>query len=216
MLLGPQKRLIECNQMAGVGQREQGWKTMSHHPPFPHTGTSLQLKYEMKPMRKPCLSVPRTLVPEAIVSNNCWKSGLAAALGEEGKRKQRWTRVSDDAPKSNGLPWTWAGHLAPRALLQGPGHCFCGIFPPVTLPAGPAVWLCLNCHPAKAAWWHAQHSNPTNTSSLEPTPKLFENTIWTKQPVNLKILQAESQWDLETRKTESKRQIYLFIYSFIL
>lgn len=94
-------------------------------------------------------------------------AGNRSQLGPQGKKKREhrftWMRVSD------GSHWVWQSSLYLRrppgpsdppagAGMSEPGHCFCGIFPPMSLPAGPTVWLYLNCHWAKAIWWHTQTS----------------------------------------------------------
>ena len=60
------------------------------------------------------------------------------------------------------------------AGVPRPSHCFCGIFSPVFPPAGPAVWLCLNCHPAKAAWWHAQTLTQKTHQVYRPCQNCFQ------------------------------------------
>lgn len=148
--------------MPGVGLREQGW-------PYEENDLkpSVFPTYRDKPSPEirdgaddKVLSLCSTNSgPETAASNEYWKSERTATPWGEGQRKQRWVRVSDGSPKSSGLPWT------PQSLLQGPGHCFCGIFPPTALPAGPAAWLCLNCHPAKALVARP-NCNPANTPGL--------------------------------------------------
>ena len=112
-----------------------------------------------------------TLVAEAAVPND-WKSEPSTALRWKGKRTQRWMRVSDGSPESTGL-------LGPSDAPVGAGvprtrHCFRGIFSPVSPPAGPAVWLCLNCHPAKAAWWHAQTLTQKTHQVYRPCQNCFQ------------------------------------------
>lgn len=138
-------------------------------------GTSRHLRRDMGPMRKSSLrlSVPLTLVPEAAVSNDYWESESTTGPGA-GKRKQRWVGVGDGSPKSSGSRLDRGSRLAPQSPLQGPGPCFCGIFPPMTLPVRPAVWLCLNCHPAKGAWWHAQSPGQQTHRVWSPRQNFFK------------------------------------------
>lgn len=97
--------------MAEAGLREQEWPYLKDdlRPPFlplcrdkssPETWGGADEKVQS------LLSVPLTLVPEAVVPNNYWKSEPPTALRGEGKRKKRRMRVSDGSPESSSLPWT--------------------------------------------------------------------------------------------------------------
>lgn len=163
--------------MAEAGLREQGWPYLKDdlRPPYlplcrdkssPETWGGADEKVQS------LLSVPLTLVPEAVVPNNYWSQNHLQLWGEkEREKRDGWGSVM--------------ARLNPVVSL-GPLRCpcrsrdiqanasFCGIFSPLTLLAGPAVWLCLNCHPAKAAWWHAQTLTQQTHQVYSPLQNFFK------------------------------------------
>ena len=157
------------------------------------------------------LSVALTLLAEAAVPND-WKSEPSTALRWKGKRTQMWRRVSAGSPESTGL-------LGPSDAPVGagvprPSHCFCGIFSPVFPPAGPAVWLCLNCHPAKAAWWHAQTLTQKTHQVYRPCQNCFQTQFEpASQFKNTPSREPMRFENKENQKSKANTHTHLFTHS---
>lgn len=154
MLLGPQKWLINETKCLELGweSRDGPMRKMFSNPlSFPHTGTSLHLKYEMGLMIKSCLSVPPTLVPETAVSN-LMTIGSQSELQLRGE-KQRENRGGWGSAMGPLNPVVSLGPLRPSCRAQGivsveSSH--------QRLSQQDQLLGCVWTVTQPKAWWHAQ------------------------------------------------------------